>query len=559
MQILVGPASRLTGVLRQLEHCGGVRVELWLEPGQSCLESPADLELLDLAARRRGLRMVLRGGSPALLQAARALGWEAVGLSPSTPEPPKREMPGRITASLPSGAAGTDRPGLSGASARPNPRRRWAVRPRIHHVLILPVLFILAAGAAWGTMPRATVTVCPQVVPYEGFFRLTVVLASTSDAGDGVQAGSPAVAPALAGSQAPAHAGKDALLPGTGQAVDGSPRLLTARPIQTTFVVKGRVSVSGQKVEPLAPSTGQILLINNTAEARRVPAGARVATAGGVEFTLSQAVVVPPAQTERLLGVPVATQAGRALAQAVAVAPGESGNVGPGTITRWVGASGDVARLAVVNPEPFSGGKVRIMPAVAQTDVQSLRAKLQQLAGQQAESRLRALLSKGDLLLPAPRGIQLTDFLPAAKVGDEVPELQGQATVTVSGWSLPKTLVETAVRRQLAVGNGAGKLFATPSPQLVSWRAELQPTGEVRLTGTARDAAIIRPDVADIQRRLQGQPVERAEQLLAGLRGVGQVRVDRSKAGRFPPWARWVNVVVATPPAPFGAVPEAQQ
>ena len=146
---------------------------------------------------------------------------------------------------------------------------------------------------------------------------------------------------------------------------------------------------SGIATLPAKTASGEVLLMNLTEEAIRVPPG--------TIFTTHR---TPPVSfvTTRKTDVPTG-KGSTATAQIVAVLPGVTGNVDSGSVTIFDGALG--LRMVVTNPQPIAGGTETREMLPTDADRASLRKRLLSDMQRQALVLFLAKISEGDELFPA--------------------------------------------------------------------------------------------------------------------------------------------------------------
>ena len=166
-------------------------------------------------------------------------------------------------------------------------------------------------------------------------------------------------------------------------------------------LVEGRSSIpsTGRLSIPLNTATGDITLSNLTDQAVQVPTGTIVSTIGEnpIRFTTLERVDVPPDET--IENVPVR-----------AVYPGSQGNILHKQVTAIEGPLGLI--LTVTNPQRFSGGTERLVPAPNEKDYQNLKEQLISDLYKSALAELNDILAEDDqLLFSDPSNFRVTEEL----------------------------------------------------------------------------------------------------------------------------------------------------
>ncbi|MFN3929511.1 MAG: baseplate J/gp47 family protein, partial [Thermoflexus sp.] len=164
---------------------------------------------------------------------------------------------------------------------------------------------------------------------------------------------------------------------------------IPAYPVAVIVEGRAETQATGRQEQPADYAQGQVVLVNQTARPVEVPAGTVVRAASGnvtVRFVISPSVTVP------------AGFGATAVAQVRALEPGPVGNVGPNQINLVEGPLAFALRVS--NPEPLSGGRLKIVPVVTAADRDRVREALIAQLRQQGYAQMLAGLEPQDCVLP---------------------------------------------------------------------------------------------------------------------------------------------------------------
>ncbi len=349
--------------------------------------------------------------------------------------------------------------------AAPDANRSWAERV-LGLGLLLALLLSVGVGAGL-LLPEATIRVRPATQDLAAEVRLSV-------------------APDL-------------------EELDYETVAIPGRRITTVITGTGSQATTSRRDVPDAPATGSVLLINQRAVPVTVPAGTTLATGAGVSVRFrTMSDVQLPGQVGASMSVPVE-----------AIDPGPAGNVGPYLINRVEGALG--TQLSVVNEQPTSGGTMRQIGAVTETDRERLRESLLQRLEVEARSALQALLQPGEAAIPGT--LARTRIL-----GEGYDRILGEAaeqiTLTLRAEYEELVFSEADASRialaglQGAVPAGHELLAEGLSFQVGSTEVDASGTPVISVVAMGRVRALIEPD--EVEELVLGRPVPEAESILNG-------------------------------------------
>ena len=157
--------------------------------------------------------------------------------------------------------------------------------------------------------------------------------------------------------------------------------MIPDRSVMSIATASRTVASSGIKSITGVQASGIVLFDNSGRTAYSVPAKMVFTTDAGVEVKLAQSIVVPPRKEG---------QDGTISASAVAVFPGETGNIAANALNTMCCNN----QLTVSNPQPFSGGvDPHVVHIVTQADIDSVRNALLAQLQRQALSQLQKQFS----------------------------------------------------------------------------------------------------------------------------------------------------------------------
>ena len=154
---------------------------------------------------------------------------------------------------------------------------------------------------------------------------------------------------------------------------------------------------TGSKQVGTTPATGQVVFTNHGSQTVHIPTGTIVATNSGVQFMTTSDVLV----------LTVGSNVGNTIVDLVqAQSLGASGNVPadsitvipPESLSKLEQVNGNATlSVSVTNPDPITNGGLGNATAVSQSDIQTLKAALDQQLQQQAKVWLARQVQNGDV------------------------------------------------------------------------------------------------------------------------------------------------------------------
>jgi hypothetical protein len=307
-------------------------------------------------------------------------------------------------------------------------------------------------------------------------------------------------------------------------APDMATRTIPARIVEVRLRTSVSAVTSGLQEQPSTRATGQIVFTNRRAGPVSIPKGTLVRTTGGrtARFVTTQAAVTP-AEPGGSVTVPIE-----------AVDPGPGANVAAEQINA---IDGSIAfQLAVVNPQPTSGGAVLTVATVTEADQEALREMALAQIRQQALAALEGQLGENEFLAPDTARVEGTpqetfSHFVGEKADSVTIDLQATVTATAVNLRGAQTVALDALNR--AVGPGA---TLVPDSAAIGRETTLAAgeDGRVSFSLLATGRVVPQIDGAEIRRLAQGQAPEEASQRV-------QAAFDLAGPPRIELWPAWLD------------------
>ena len=290
----------------------------------------------------------------------------------------------------------------------------------------------------------------------------------------------------------------------------------------------GSALATGGAVLPDQPAVGQVLLVNLTDKAVDVPLRTVLLsnTNPPVTFVVETEVRVPAGKGENIR-VPIrAAQAGL------------GGNLEPGTVTLFQGPLG--ARLAVLNPEPTSGGSEAAVKVATELDREGLKKRLLADLQRQALARFTEQAAEGDIVFPSTisrmRVVEETFSPPAGEAGEKFSlHLVAEFSISFSAHNDLLLLASMALNATQPVNSRVVSEQVTLSREsdylassgVIHWKMRV-----------ARDIQSL-VDPGQVRAIVQGKTIHAAIGALSSFYGLGQTAVISVQPG----WWPWMPVL----------------
>jgi len=212
-------------------------------------------------------------------------------------------------------------------------------------------------------------------------------------------------------------------------------RMIPDRSVSSIASASRTVASSGTKSIPGVQASGIVLFDNSGRTAYSVPANMIFTTDAGVEVTLTQSIVVPPRKAE---------QDGTISVSAVAVFPGETGNIAANSLNTTCCNN----QLTINNPQPFSGGvDPHMVHIVTQADIDGVRNAMLTQLQRQALGQIQNQFSANEVEAGQPTYMirVVSDNAP----GTQVDEVNVQVSVTATAFVYNQTIARLVAAQLL--------------------------------------------------------------------------------------------------------------
>lgn len=298
---------------------------------------------------------------------------------------------------------------------------------------------------------------------------------------------------------------------------------LEALRVPATEVISSRlvtiaVPTTGSAMVGTVPAQVTLTVTNTTAQSVTLPAGTQATNDdGSIAFEIPDEMSLIAGET--------------AAVSAVAVEPGEQGNIAPETITRF--ADTEFALVRVTNAGNAGGGASEPRPAVDSSDVQRLRDTADALGS--ADSIRETIISDrpGDAIFMESATASIETGEPSNFIGELAEVVTMEIMVTVSALAVVSDVLDQIAVAALQPEPGSGE-FVPGSVRAVE-------TGARRVedeSGTYTTEFLVRGefargvDSAGIEDAVKGHSTEGARSALASDYGIDDAEVELS-----PDWA----------------------
>lgn len=314
--------------------------------------------------------------------------------------------------------------------------------------------------------------------------------------------------------------------------------VLGSKNLEQTVQGEETVQVTGKRTIG-DPAKGTITIFNKSTLSRTFRKGT-VVSSGSIEFTLDDDVQVASA-SETFTG----STFGRANAAVTAREIGSRGNLAAGREFSVSGVSSSVATAR--NEAAFTGGTSKEITVVSRADQDSL---LKQLTNDLiAEAKAGFAAGDGELLINETVKTEVEERSFSHEIGQEAQELQGKATITITGVAYKDADIRTVMKEALQKSVMSGFKLAEDSIQIQTAPAVVSRTGDIALAATASARLIPSFDIETLIAEIQGKSVTEAQELIRTKEGVSDVSVTVSQSlfrNRLPSRAQNIKVSIQT-------------
>lgn len=315
---------------------------------------------------------------------------------------------------------------------------------------------------------------------------------------------------------------------------------IPARFLEVATIGSGRMSTTAQKDMPDAKAKGKVVLLNKGQTAAAIPKDTIVSTSAGtrVRFRTLEGVELP------------AGRGSRAEVAIEALAAGPSGNVAKDTINTVEGAAS--LQAAVTNPQPTSGGTVKMVNFVTLEDKKNLHDSLLARLRQEATSRLREGIREGEMLVPDSILVEMMSEAYDRQVNEEASLLNLDMRVQGLALAISRKDLERMLLTRLGTRLREGYQLLSPS---LAWEIAGTSPGERKsllLTVQAQALALATIEESRVKDLIAGRDLTSAKRTLSRellLREEPSIQLKSSRLGRLPWLSFRIRVLLLMPEA----------
>lgn len=340
--------------------------------------------------------------------------------------------------------------------------------------IVIGVVLVLAIGAAlYYNLPRVTVTV---LVASSGINKATSITvdpkATVSDA-------------------------QTKIVPGKTkeQSVSG----------EKTIAVSGKKNVGD-------PAKGTVMLYNKVTSSRTFLKGT-VLTSGSIAFTLDSDISIASA-SESIGSITF----GKATANVTARDIGPNGNLSASSEFTFAGISS--GQVSARNESAFTGGTSRQVTVVSRADQDALIKALTDELVTKAKQQLLSGGESGERLIDQTIKTSVTEKVFNAELDEEVKDLHGTVTITVSGIAIADADVKAALSPLVEAEVPPGYRLAPEQTSVTTSNVSVKKDGTITLTVTLSAVALPQIDSDALLAKLVGKNVTQATEILRQTTGV---------------------------------------
>lgn len=315
-------------------------------------------------------------------------------------------------------------------------------------------------------------------------------------------------------------------------------------PDYALFRLPAEEVASSRLVTVVIPTTGSAMVgtqsaqltvtaTNTTAIAVTIPAGSLLSTSAGVRFEVPAETVIGAGETHYIA--------------ATAIEPGESGNVGPDSITGF--ADPAFALIRATNAGNGGGGLSEAMRAVAPEDIVTLRNTAAGLGDVEAVRRSIVEDRPHDAILLDTAAVEVELGDPSPLPGAVADVVVMEVHVHVSAVAIPEAVLDELGARVLTPRGEDGELIPGSVRAVETGDRRTADSGEIttELHLTGRFAAGV--SRSDVEGAVGGQSTSAAKSILESRYGIQEAEVEVSPdwAPRLPRFGFRINVEFRSP------------
>jgi hypothetical protein len=313
--------------------------------------------------------------------------------------------------------------------------------------------------------------------------------------------------------------------------------VIAGKSLEKTVEGEKTIPVTGKKTIGDA-AKGTVTIFNKSTLPRTFKKSTVLST-GSIEFTLDADVQVASA-SETFTG----STFGKANAALTAKEIGSKGNIAAGREFSVSGVSASIATAR--NDAAFTGGTSKEMTVVSRADQDNV---IKQLTNDLiAEAKNGFAAGDGELLISETVKTQVKERTFSHEIGQEAKELQGKATISITGTAFTEADVLQAMKDRLNESVNSGYVLSEESI-VVQTGTPLVSRGANTVVATASGRLLPSFDIASLASQIQGKSISEAEALIKANQGVSTVAIQVSNSlfrDKLPLRANNIKISLAT-------------
>lgn len=362
------------------------------------------------------------------------------------------------------------------------PNLHFVRLPKIGFIIFLFVVLI-AAGVGWLTywvLPRVTITI----------LEIPKILSESS---------SVTVNP-------------------TATVVDAASKTVPGRKQEKTVSGDKKIAVTGQK-DIGDPARGTVTIYNKSLTGKQLKKGL-IFTAGNLSFTLDSDVSIASASESLASG---SVTYGKANAGITAVKLGPQSNLPSNTEFSLKDTSTSV--MVARNDTAFSGGSSKVVTVVSRADYDKLIAELTKELIAKAQAELGSSVTGGERLIDETIKTTVTSKKFNAELDQEVQELAGTITVTITGISYRNEDIAALFTNLVAESVPTGYTMRPTGETVIVKTMKMQKDGSIAMQVEYQGQALPVFDLPLMKAKLAGMSLTAAAESIKETPGVGGIEI----------------------------------
>jgi hypothetical protein len=308
----------------------------------------------------------------------------------------------------------------------------------------------------------------------------------------------------------------------------------------------GEGTATGTTKQGNATATGTVIFTNKGSQQLDIPTGTVISTSGAVAVqfvTTADALILPVSSSNVAPPVPVQAQipgdSGNVAANSISVIPPDS----LGKIAQNNGIAKTSVNLAVINPNPMSGGGAGSVQAVTSNDINTLAKALHQQIQTQIKNWLAKVVQTNDVrgklmpdVLGGPNPLTEETLIATPTTGQAATngKFSGVLSVNVSILVIRWTAIQVAAKTQLNVRaqkQAPVSVLAGPPTVNITKVSPSSDGTKLSITVTAQGQIVQQISPQDISNQLAGKGIDQARSDIQngglGIKDViGTPRID---------------------------------